>query len=153
MARSSAFFDQVGDVTLLAMLLERVSQITNRKLDVDELLEKAEICFLKLVDYDGSQSDERLWSNLVALDNDSLDLTAMAEIARVYSLGCQGGPIYRCLETYARIKCSSVQASLQARGDEASLASLISLLFWLEMAGSNQVVGELLGQDSVRTFL
>ena len=123
MGRSSTFFEQVSDLTLLAMLLDRIVQVTDDKIDVEELLEKAEICFLDQIGYDSTHSQERL-EHLIA-ENQSLDIQSMSQIARAYALRCQGGPIYKCLDIYAKIKT--------ARSiDEDTM----EFLFWLRMAGS-----------------
>ena len=60
MGRSAAFFQQVEDLTLLAMLVDRIVAVSVNKLDIEELLEKAEIRFLEIVGYDASHSQERL---------------------------------------------------------------------------------------------
>ena len=147
MVRSVNFFDQVTDVTLLAMLLERSLQVAGQKIDIDELLEKAEICFLKLVGFDASHSDERLW-HILAQQDQSLDLVSMSEIARAFSLRNQGGPIYKCLEIYAKIKSATQFPSTLANNQCANkdTADLVTLLFWLEMSG-NSAVQEILLAD------
>ena len=58
-------------------------------------------------------------------------MASMGDIARVYSLRNMGGPIYKCLEIYAMIKSSQAN-----NFEESSVSDFISLLFWLEMAGS-----------------
>ena len=97
--------------------------MTDEKIDVEELLEKAEICFLDQIGYDASHSQERL-EHLIA-ENQSLDILSMSQIARAYALRCQGGPIYKCLDIYAKIKTS-----------RSIDADTMEFLFWLRMAGS-----------------
>ena len=60
MGRSVAFYQQVEDVTLLAMLVDRIVSVPDEILDSEELLEKAEIRFLELVTYEAGHSEERL---------------------------------------------------------------------------------------------
>ena len=128
------------------MLLERALQVAGQKIDIDELLEKAEICFLKLVGFDASHSDERLW-HIIAQQDQSLDLVSMGEIARAFSLRNQGGPIYKCLEIYAKIKSATHVSSTSANENASKdTADLVTLLFWLEMSGSS-VVSEILLAD------
>ena len=62
-------------MTLLGMLLERLVKVTDGKMDIEELLEKAEIRFLEIVGYEASFSEERLW-HLIA--NAELDTLTMA---------------------------------------------------------------------------
>ena len=115
MARSATFFNQVGDVTLLGMLLERLVKVTEDKIDIEELLEKAEIRFLEIVGYEASYSEERL-KHVIA--NSELDAPTVALIAQCFALHSQGGPIYKCLDAYA-LSLNTV--------DKDS----VNLLFWL----------------------
>ena len=115
MARSATFFNQVGDVTLLGMLLERLVKVTEDKIDIEELLEKAEIRFLEIVGYEASYSEERL-KHVIA--NAELDAPTVALIAQCFALHSQGGPIYKCLDAYA-LSLNTV--------DKDS----VNLLFWL----------------------
>ena len=62
-------------MTLLGMLLERLVKVTDGKMDIEELLEKAEIRFLEIVGYEASFSEERL-RHLIA--NAELDTLTMA---------------------------------------------------------------------------
>ena len=56
MGRSASFFKQVEDLTLLAMLVDRIVAVADNKLDIEELLEKAEIRFLEIVGYEAGHS-------------------------------------------------------------------------------------------------
>ena len=66
----------------------------------------------------------------------------MGEIVRAFSLRNQGGPIYKCLEIYAKIKSAAHFSSTSAK----DTADMVTLLFWLEMSGSS-VVSEILLAD------
>ena len=71
----------------------------------------------------------------------------MGEIARAFSLRNQGGPIYKCLEIYAKIKSTTHVSSTSANENaNKDTADLVTLLFWLEMSGSS-VVSEILLAD------
>lgn len=134
MSRSATFFKQINDVTLLAILLDRLVRISRDdacNLDIDELMERAEICFLELIGYEASHSPERL-QHLISNDS-SIDVLSMSQIARAFTLTSQGGPIYKCLDTFVDVRANWLAA--MGREDPDS----VSLMFWMEMAGSSKV--------------
>ena len=132
MVRSASFFEKVEDATMLAMLLGRIMKVTDKKMDAEELLEKAEIRFLEMLAYEAGHSEERLRHILANAD---LDLETAAEIARCFSLAGQHGPVFKCLSAYASLNHASVGRDW------------VSLLFWLELAASNgSTVGPLVDQ-------
>ena len=102
MSRSANFFKEIKDVTLLGLLLDRLVKISDKRMDIEELLEKAEICFLELIGYEASHSTERL-QHLMANDP-SIDIQSMSQIAKAFSLTNQGGPIYKCLDCFVEVK-------------------------------------------------
>ena len=54
------------------MLVDRVVEVSDDKIDAEELLEKAEIRFLELVGYEAGHSDERLTHLMTALSSNIL---------------------------------------------------------------------------------
>ena len=134
MSRSATFFKQINDITLLAILLDRLVRISRDdvcNIDIDELMERAEICFLELIGYEASHSPERL-QHLISNDS-SIDVLSMCQIARAFALTSQGGPIYKCLDTFVDVRATWLAA--MGRDDPDS----VSLMFWMEMAGSRKV--------------
>ena len=68
---------------MLAMILERLVRVNDNKVDVEELLEKAEIRFLELVGYEASHSLERLRHIMTIAE---LDCLSLAQIARCFAI-------------------------------------------------------------------
>ena len=101
MGRSASFFQQVEDLTLLAMLVDRIVAVADNKIDVEELLEKAEIRFVEIVGYEASHSQQRLQHIMTSMLEDPEHLTfTLSQIVRAFALHNSGGPIFKCIDAY-----------------------------------------------------